>query len=50
MKSELLTDQQAESIATGAASVLQLLNRADVDAMLSSPVEVVAFCDEEGLR
>ena len=49
-KSELLTNQQAESIAAGAASVLQLLNRADVDALTSSPVEVVAFCDEEGLR
>ena len=50
IKSELLTNQQAESIAAGAASVLQLLNRADVDALISSPVEVVAFCDEEGLR
>ncbi|DBB00669.1 TPA: hypothetical protein ACH3X3_002344 [Trebouxia sp. C0006] len=49
IKSELLTNQQAESIAAGAASVLQLLNRADVDALISSPVEVVAFCDEEGL-
>ncbi|DBB01041.1 TPA: hypothetical protein ACH3X1_000941 [Trebouxia sp. C0004] len=49
MKAELLTNQQAESIAAGAASVLQLLNRADVDTLFSSPVEVVAFCDEEGL-
>ncbi len=50
VKSELLTNQQAESIAAGAASVLQLVTRADVDALISSPVEVVAFCDEEGLR
>jgi hypothetical protein len=50
VKSELLTNEQAESIAAGAASVLQLLTRADVDALISSPVEVVAFCDEEGLR
>ncbi|KAA6428495.1 MAG: allantoate chloroplastic-like, partial [Trebouxia sp. A1-2] len=49
IKSEILTYEQAESIAAGAASVLQLLNRADVDALVSSPVEVVAFCDEEGL-
>lgn len=50
IKSELLTNEQAQLIAAGAASVLQLLNRADMDALISSPVEVVAFCDEEGLR
>lgn len=46
----LLTNQQAGSITAGVASVPELLAVSDVDALFSSPVEVVAFCDEEGLR
>ena len=46
----LLTSQQAGSVAAGAASVPELLAGSDVDNLFSSPVEVVAFCDEEGLR
>ena len=49
-ESGLLTSQQAGSIAAGAVSVPELLAGSDVDSVFSSPVEVVAFCDEEGLR
>ena len=47
---DLLTSRQADSIAAGTASLPALLGLSDVDALFSSPVEVVAFCDEEGLR
>ena len=46
----LLTRQQAASIATGSASILDILEQEQVDGLVNSPVEAVAFCDEEGLR
>ncbi len=46
----LLTTQQADSIAAGAASLPEVLGMSEVNQLFNSPVEVVAFCDEEGLR
>lgn len=45
-----LTAQQADAIASGTNSVPHFLDATDVDSLLDSPVEVVAFSDEEGIR
>ena len=46
----LLTRQQADSIAAGSATIPDFLGQGQVDGLVKSPVEVVGFCDEEGLR
>lgn len=45
-----LTAQQADAIASGILSVPELLGASDLNSLFSSPVEVVAFSDEEGIR
>ena len=45
-----LTAQQADAIASGTDSLPRLLNATDVNSLFVSPVEVVAFSDEEGIR
>ena len=45
-----LTAQQADAIASGTDSLPRLLNATDVNSLFASPVEVVAFSDEEGIR
>lgn len=45
-----LTAQQADAIAAGTQSVPDLLDASDLNSLFSSPVEVVAFSDEEGIR
>lgn len=45
-----LTAQQADAIASGTHSVPDLLAASDLNSLFSSPVEVVAFSDEEGIR
>ena len=46
----LLSSQQADAIASGAQHVTDLLDAARINTLFSNPVEVVAFCDEEGIR
>lgn len=46
----LLSSQQADAIASGAQHVVDLLGTASINSLFSNPVEVVAFCDEEGIR
>ena len=46
----LLSDEQASAIAAGTHSVADVLDEASINSLFSSPVEVVAFCDEEGIR
>lgn len=45
-----LTAQQADAVASGTHSVPDLLGASDLNSLFSSPVEVVAFSDEEGIR
>lgn len=45
-----LSALQADAIAFGTNSVPHLLNATDVNSLFNSPVEVVAFSDEEGIR
>ena len=49
-KAGRLTAEQADAIASGSVSVPHLLNATDVNSLFNSPVEVVAFSDEEGIR
>lgn len=46
----VLTSPQADAVASGATSVLNLLDMVTVNSLFTDPVEVVAFSDEEGIR
>lgn len=50
MESGALSRQQSDSIGAGTASISDFLGQAQVDELVSTPVEVIAFSDEEGLR
>ena len=49
-EARIFTSEQANAIAAGTNSVPNLLNTLGVNSLFSSPVEIVAFSDEEGIR
>ena len=45
-----MKDAYAESADMHLAAAVQVLQLGDRTALLQNPVEVIAFCDEEGIR